>query len=44
MDKFDKYTVLQQKQYLQDRGVTVYGYQKPLLVATANAVDLRQLP
>ena len=42
-DKFSKYTVPQLKQYLQERGVTVSGYRRPLLLELANAVDRVQL-
>ena len=43
-EKFVKYTVPQLKKYLQERGVTVSGYRRPLLVELANAVDRVQLP
>jgi hypothetical protein len=43
-DKFCKYTVPQLKQYLEERGVTVSGYRRPLLLELANAVDRVQLP
>ena len=43
-DKFCKYTVPLLKKYLQERGVTVSGYRRPLLVELANAVDRVQLP
>ena len=42
--KFSKYTVPKLKEYLQERGVTVTGYRRALLVELANAVDRIQLP
>ena len=44
VDKFNKYNVTQLKHYLQERGVTVSGYRKSLLVELAVAVDRCQLP
>lgn len=43
-DKFSKYTVAQLKRYLQDRGVTVSGFRRQLLLEVASAVDRCQLP
>ena len=43
-NKFDEFTVPQLKHYLQDRGVTVSGYRRALLLELANAVDRCQLP
>ena len=39
-DKFIQYTAL----LLKERGVTVSGYRRPLLVEQAKAVDRVQLP
>ena len=38
-DKFSKYTVPTLKEYLQERGVTVTGYRRALVVEFANAFD-----
>ena len=43
-DKFSKYTVPKQKEYLQERGVTVTGYRRALVVEFDNAFDRIQLP
>ena len=42
--KFKDMTMLELKEYLQARGVTVTGYLKPALVEIANAVEKMMLP